>query len=314
MSYTEHHFRSDDGLGLYYRSYGSGQNTLLCLPGLTRNCKDFEELAEHLAAQWRVITPDVRGRGQSDRDPNPAKYHPGTYVRDTWKLLDELGLDRVAIIGTSLGGLMAMIMADQQPRRLIGLVLNDIGPELPPAAITRILLYAGRTSPVGDWEAAAAQMKQSYGLAYRDMPDEFWIRLARMCYRSNAHGELEPDVDPAIGESLRKAQTLMSVLRTLRRLGLKRRVAGVNIDQWDSFRAVTMPCLLLRGALSDVLTVEIALRMHTMKPEMELVAVTGRGHAPLLNEPEARRAIDRFLNRLLAGGPSGPEPKQKAQW
>ncbi len=166
MSYTEHHYRSPDGLNLYYRSYGSGENVVVCLPGLTRNCKDFEKLAGHLGATWRVITPDLRGRGQSEHDPQFRNYHPGTYVKDTWALLDELNIERVAVIGTSLGGLMAMIMADQQPHRLRGVVLIDIGPELPPAAVARILQYAGRSPAAENWDLAAGQVQRAYELAY----------------------------------------------------------------------------------------------------------------------------------------------------
>ena len=119
MSYTEHHYRSRDGLSLYYRSYGSGDDVVICLPGLTRNSKDFEDLAKHLSTRWRVISPDLRGRGRSDHDPKTSHYFAGTYVKDVWTLLDGLDIERFAIIGTSLGGLMAMIMADQQAVRLV---------------------------------------------------------------------------------------------------------------------------------------------------------------------------------------------------
>ena len=302
MSYSEHHFVSHDGLSLYYRSYGAGDDVVVCLPGLTRNCKDFEELAEHLAGNvtrpWRVLTPDLRGRGRSDRDPKSANYHPGTYVRDTWTLLDGLGVDRVALIGTSLGGLMSMIMADQQPKRLRGVVLNDVGPELPPEAVGRILQYVGRTPPASDWAAAAAAAKQNYGLAFPDAPDSFWDRYVRLSWAENPEGRPEPDMDPAIGEALRKAQDAVRLLRRLRRWGLLKRVGGVPIDTWDAFRAVTMPCLLLRGELSDVLTEDIVARMQRAKPDLAVQCVPERGHAPLLDEPVARAAIDGFLQRL----------------
>lgn len=302
MSYSEHRFESHDGLSLYYRSYGAGEDVAVCLPGLTRNSKDFEELAEHLAGKaerpWRVLTPDLRGRGRSDRDPKPANYHPGTYVRDTWTLLDGLGVERVALIGTSLGGLMSMIMADQQPERLRGVVLNDVGPEIPPEAVGRILQYVGRTPPAFDWAAAAAAAKQNYGLALPDAPDSFWDHYARLSWAENAEGQPVPDMDPAVGNALRKAQGAVKVLRWLRRWGLLKRVGGVPIDTWDAFRSVTMPCLLLQGALSDVLTDDIVARMQQAKPDLELLRVPERGHAPLLDEPLARAGIDDFLQRL----------------
>jgi len=140
--YSEHHYQSVDGLSLYYRNYGTSDNVLICLPGLTRNSKDFEELALRYAPDWRVITPDLRGRGQSDRDPVPSRYQHLTYASDIWKLADELEVQNFAILGTSLGGLIAMQMATQQPNRLPGIILNDIGPVIPDGAVCGT--YSGR--------------------------------------------------------------------------------------------------------------------------------------------------------------------------
>ena len=298
MSYSEHHYRSNDGLKLYYRVYGSNENVLICLPGLTRNCKDFEKLAEHLASEWTVITPDLRGRGQSEHDPKFRNYRPGTYVADTWNLLDNLGITQVVVIGTSLGGLMAMIMADQQPQRLRAVVLNDVGPELPPAAVARILTYAGRTPPADNWDLASEQVRQAYALAYPKEPPEFWPEFARLSYRKDGSGKIAPDMDPAIGEALRKSRGIVKVFHWLRKHGLKRRLGGVNIDPWDSFRAINMPCLLLHGEISDVLTPEIIERMRAVNPQLGVCTVPDRGHAPSLDEPVARAGIDGFLNQL----------------
>ncbi|MCJ7558783.1 MAG: alpha/beta hydrolase [Gammaproteobacteria bacterium] len=299
MSYSEHHYRSNDGLKLYYRVYGSNENVLICLPGLTRNCKDFEKLAEHLASGWTVITPDLRGRGQSEHDPKFRNYRPGTYVSDTWSLLDSLGLTRVVVIGTSLGGLMAMIMADQQPQRIRAVVLNDVGPELPPAAVARILTYAGRTPPADNWDLASEQVRQAYALAYPKESADFWRDFTRLSYRQVDSGKVEPDIDPAIGEALRKSRGILKFLQWLRKHGLKRKVGGVNIDTWDSFRAISMPCLLLHGEISDVLTPEIVGRMIAVNPQLQVCTVPDRGHAPSLDEPVARSAIDGFLDRIL---------------
>ena len=302
MSFSEHRFESHDGLSLYYRSYGAGDDVAVCLPGLTRNSKDFEHLAEHLSGlaqgPWRVLTPDLRGRGRSDRDPKASNYHPGTYVRDTWTLLDGLGIRRVALIGTSLGGLISMIMADQQPDRLRGVVLNDVGPEVPPDAVARILQYVGRTPPAADWAAAAAEAQRNYGLAFPGVSDDFWPRYVRLAWTENAEGRPAPDMDPAIGDALRKAQSAVKVLRRLRRWKLLKRVGGMPIDTWDAFAALTMPGLLLQGELSDVLTGEIVSRMRDRKPDLEVVRIPDRGHAPLLDEPLALAAIDDFLARL----------------
>ncbi|MEJ8567331.1 alpha/beta fold hydrolase [Elongatibacter sediminis] len=298
MSFRERYFRSSDGLSLYYRDYGSGGNVVLCLHGLTRNSRDFHDLAEHLSARYRVLAADIRGRGKSDRDRRPARYTPAVYVRDAWRLLDQAGVDRFTLIGTSLGGLMGMIMANQQAGRLRGLVLNDIGPEVPPAATARILEYAGRTPPAADWAEAARQSRQAYELALPDLPDSFWDDYARQGWRENSAGRPEPDVDPAVGDVLRNPPLAARAIQCLYRRGLVRRVGGVPLNLWEAFRAVTMPCLVIHGKLSDVLTPDIIDRMRAIKPVLEAVDVPHRGHTPLLDEPVARGAIDSFLARV----------------
>ena len=297
MNYTEHRLTSHDGLSLYYREYGSGPDTLICLPGLTRNSKDFENLAGHLASRWRVLSPDLRGRGQSDHDPKWKQYLPPTYVRDTWTLMDSLGIESAVVVGTSLGGLMAMIMADQQPQRLRGAVMNDVGPAVSASAITRILEYAGRTPPQADWASAIACTRDNYGLAYPDEDDAFWERQARAGWRELPDGRVVPDYDPAIGDALRFAARSAGLVRFLQRLKV-RRLRGINLDPWDNFRSMNMPVLLMRGAMSDVLELETVRRMQQLKPDLEVVSVPGRGHAPTLDEPLARVAIDDFLERL----------------
>lgn len=297
MSYQEHRFTSHDGLSLYYREYGASEDVVVCLPGLTRNCKDFEQLAEHLAARYRVITPDLRGRGQSDRDPKWKRYLPPTYVRDMWTLLDGLNIDRAVIIGTSLGGLMAMIMADQQPQRLRGVVLNDVGPEVPPEAIARILQYAGRTPAQEDWEAATSLAKQNYAVAYPNADDDFWAVQARMAWAEQADGTVTPDYDPKIGDALRQASRAGGLIRFLQRIGI-RRIKGVNLDPWENFKAMDMPVLVIRGGISDILPPETIAAMKEIKPDLVVCEVPDRGHAPTLDEPEARAAIDQFLTGL----------------
>lgn len=300
MPYTEHHYRSRDGLSLYYRQYGGQANSkvILCLHGLTRNSKDFHQLAQRLAPEYRVISVDIRGRGQSDRDSRPIRYNPGQYVKDAWQLLDLLNVQQVTVIGTSLGGLMAMIMADQLPWRLLAVVLNDIGPELPLPAMRRIMSYAGRTSPAQSWEEAALQAKGAYEVAMPDMPMEFWREFVRLSYRENALGRPEPDMDPAIAQVLRHPPAVVKWLRWMNEHGWINRVAGVAIDPWDAFHALRIPSLLVHGALSDVLTDEIVRKMLVVHPKMQVVRVANRGHAPRLDEPEALVAIDGFLDKV----------------
>jgi pimeloyl-ACP methyl ester carboxylesterase len=298
VTYTENRYTSHDGLSLYYREYGQGPDVVICLHGLTRNCKDFESLAEHLSNRYRVITPDIRGRGVSDRDPEWKHYVPPTYAGDTWTLMDSLGLERAAIVGTSLGGLIAMIMADQHADRLSAVVLNDVGPEVPDTAIARLLQYVGRATPQPSWAAATELTRTNYELAYPGMDQSFWERQARASWREREGGTLLPDYDPEIGTAARHVARSMWLVRLLRRLGV-RRLRGINLDPWDNFRKLSMPVHLLRGELSDILPPATVAAMKSVKPDLGITEIPERGHAPTLDEPEARAAIDRFLDESL---------------
>jgi pimeloyl-ACP methyl ester carboxylesterase len=303
MSHTEHRYHSHDSLSLFYRDYppgdrASGDDVVICLPGLTRNSLDFEPIALRLAAAgWRVLTPDLRGRGRSEPDPNWKQYLPPTYVQDTWNLLDGLGIRRVAVIGTSLGGLMAMIMADQQPERLRGVILNDVGPEITPESIERILGYVGRTPPQPDFDSAVRAFADAYAIAYPDVEEDFWHEQVRRTWRQTEDDQWVPHYDPKIGDALRHAVQSADAVRELLEQGTRRR-EGLNLDPWDNFRAMAMPTLLLRGVLSDVLSPAIVARMREIKPELEVVEIPNRGHVPMLDEPESLAAIDAFMARL----------------
>lgn len=275
-------WESADGLKLFYRDYApsaGGGVPVLCLPGLTRNSRDFNELAEHLAGHRRVICPDLRGRGHSQHDPEWRNYQPLTYVDDTWRLLDTLGLEHVVVIGTSLGGLMAMIMAAQQPQRVTGVVLNDVGPEIAPEGLARIRAYTGKLPAVRSWEDAVAQVRQIYGAALPGLDDARWLAYAHQGFRENAEGIPQLDYDPAIGRAIEE-------------------VSGEPPDPWPLFRALTMPTLALRGEFSDILAPATLERMQQEKPGLQAVIVANRGHVPLLDEPESLAAIDDFLASL----------------
>lgn len=297
MNYTEHRFTSFDKLSLYYRSYGEGDNVALCLPGLTRNSNDFVGIASHLSDRWRVITPDLRGRGHSDYDPNWEQYTPLTYVRDAFTLMDKLGIQRWVNIGTSLGGLMTMLMAGQQPNRLRGAILNDVGPEITPEALERIATYVGSTPAQLDWATASKMAEKNYALAYPDADEAFWLEQAKAAWRERDDGMIEPAYDPNIGNVFRDAVKAIARWRLLRRFGIgpKRPPA---LSFWDDFDQLNMPCLLLRGDLSDVISPEIVERMKQEKPDLEVLNVPRVGHVPTLIEPESLQAIDPFLERL----------------
>lgn len=277
-----HFFQTSDGLNIFYRDHG-GQNDgtpIICLPGLTRNSRDFETLAMHLSNLRRVLTIDFRGRGFSDRDANWRNYHPATYVADVWTLLDLLNIDRVIVVGTSLGGLCAMLMAKTQPTRVAGVVMNDIGPDINPAGLERIQQYTGRLAPVSSWEEAAAQTKDIYGAWLPGLSDAAFDTLARRAFREDDDGVPQLDIDTNIG-------------RAVRELGAQ------GGDPWQVFAALdAIPTTLLWGELSDILTADIIEKMQAAKPDLRVVAVPNRGHVPMLDEPECLAAIDQLLENV----------------
>lgn len=284
QAYVEHHVALRDGVRMYCRDYGAANGArpaVLCLPGLTRNCRDFEPLARALAGEWRVLTPDLRGRGRSGHDPQWRNYQPLTYATDVLELLDALEVPRMSLIGTSLGGLIAMLLAAMRPALLAGVVLNDVGPELDPAGLARIATYVGKLPPVVSWDEAAAQARFVNCSAFPDYTESDWLRFARNIYSEDAAGRPVLDMDPRIGDALRDAP------------------AGAALDLWPLYRALLpLPTLAIRGALSDLLSAATLARMAQLKPDLHTLVVPGRGHAPTLDEPDCRGAIRVFLETL----------------
>jgi pimeloyl-ACP methyl ester carboxylesterase len=282
--YAEIDWQSHDGLRLYARVYDGARSaapTVLCLHGLTRNSRDFEDLAPHLQRRYRVIVPDLRGRGFSARDPQPQNYQPGIYVQDVLALLGAAVAPRVAVIGTSLGGMLAMMLGFSHPDRIAGIVLNDVGPEIDPVGIERIKQYAGRLPPALTWSEAEAQTRAVYGDAWPGLAPDRWTALARRGYRQNAAGMVELDADPNIGEALRAAP-------------------ATALDLWPLWKALRkVPTLAIRGERSDILSAATFARMKTQNPDLQQLQVANRGHVPLLDEPECVVAIDAFLSRIL---------------
>lgn len=277
-----HFFRTDDGLNVYFRDFG-GQNDgtpIICLPGLTRNSRDFEDLANYLADRRRVLTIDFRGRGFSDHDPNWKNYHPGTYVNDVWTLLDSLDIPKVIVVGTSLGGLCAMAMAAQHGERLAGVVMNDIGPEINPAGLARVQEYTGRVEPVSTWQEAAGQTRQIYGEWLPGLTDKDYEKMAWKAYREDDNGVPRLDIDNNIGRAVRD-------------------VGAQKGDPWQFYAALKdKPVTLLWGVLSDILTEDIIDKMKMAKPDLDVIPVPNRGHVPLLDEPECLAAIDEFIEKV----------------
>lgn len=281
--WQDRYFTSADGLRLYYRDYAAlqpGRVPVLCLPGLTRNCRDFETTALRLQQTRRVLSPDLRGRGRSQHDPNWENYHPGTYLTDIGRLLVDAGVERVVLLGTSLGGILSMLMCATVPRLPAGVILNDIGPEVAAEGLQRISGYVGRNAPVHDWDEAAAQMRATYGLAMPEASDEEWHAFARRSY-TEVDGAPRLDVDPGVGEAVRATR------------------AGAVPDLWPVYAALQpLPALAIRGEVSDVLSEATFERMAREKPDLVRVTAARRGHPPLLDEPECVAAIDHFLAQL----------------
>lgn len=279
-------YTAADGLQLFYRDWegAAARPPLLCMHGLTRNSSDFIELAEHIAPRHRVIAPDVRGRGRSAYDPDWHNYYPAFYTGDMWRLLDELKIERAVLVGTSMGGIMAMLMAVQQPQRVAGIVLNDIGPAIDPVGLARIAGYAGAAALPRDWDEAGAQIRERCSAALPAMSDAFWQRYTQRSFKAGADGVPVPDYD----------------LNIAKRFGDDSGDAEHKL--WELFALVRQPLLVLRGELSDILAPATVVRMAQLHPGLRSVEVHQRGHVPLLDEPEVLAAIDQLLAATKPAG------------
>jgi pimeloyl-ACP methyl ester carboxylesterase len=278
----ERYLTSHDGLQLFYRDYPgpSDRPPLLCLHGLTRNSRDFEAFAERYAGKFRVIALDFRGRGNSDRDPQSERYLPTTYAIDVLKLLDALGIDRAIFVGTSLGGLVTMVVAATQPQRIAGAILNDVGPELEDSGIERIRGYVGKGVEFRDWTEAAAYVAAINGNLPATHGPEDWMRAARRLCRED-RGSVVFDYDMAIADAFNAPAD------------------GPAFDMWPLYRQLArVPLLILRAEHSDLLSPATAAGMRDAAADATLVTVTGVGHAPELTEHTAVAAIDEFLTRF----------------
>lgn len=278
--YRDWRIGAQDGLRLAVRDYGdpaSPHAPLLCLGGLARYAADFHELALKQAARRRVVALDYRGRGHSEWAGDARDYAAETLLSDVLQAMTATHLHRPVILGTSLGGSLAMAIAVVAPTRLAGAVLNDIGPAIDPGGIERIMGLVGRDWPQPDWNSATTLVERLMpGLGVCDKAT--WRRIAEATFLRGDDGQLHVAWDPRIVEPFRN---------------------GARRDLWPLFRGLRdFPVLALRGAQSDVLSPETLARMQAEKPDMTAVTVPGRGHAPLLDEPEAERAIDDFLARI----------------
>jgi len=282
-SYSDAYWTSRDGLKLHYRDYPgrADRPVVLCLPGLTRNARDFTHVAERIAGDWRVLCVDLRGRGDSAYAKESATYNPLQYVEDLGELFQQAGIDRFVAIGTSLGGLLTMIMAMTMPDRIAGALLNDVGPEVSAEGLERIRGYVGQGRTFPTWMHAARALEEGQGDVFPDYRVSDWLDMAKRCMVVGGNGRIVFDYDMKIAEPFAQPG------------------GEAGVDMWPGLLALKgRPVALLRGELSDILSKQVHRKMAKSLPDSDAVTIPKVGHAPMLDEDEAVAAIDRLLARV----------------
>jgi pimeloyl-ACP methyl ester carboxylesterase len=301
MDFREHLVAAADGTRLYARDYGgAGLTPAVCLPGLTRNARDFETIAPALAASRRVVALDFRGRGRSGR-ADPATYRPDQEAADTLAVLDHLGIGRFAVIGTSRGGIVAMIMAARALGRMAGVLFNDIGPRIDAQGLLRIRTYLGSDPQFADWDEAVSALK-SANPGFPDLSPDQWHAFARRVYRE-VDGRPRADYDMGLAVNFPSPDDITQ---------------GKVPELWPLLDMLSpLPCLVLRGEHSDLLSPGTVAEMQARHPRLAAVTVSRRGHVPFLDEPESFAAITDWLAAVdsaaatpapPAGTPAGTAP------
>jgi len=261
---------------LHYTEWGSpGDPVVVCVHGLSQNARSFDTLAAKLEATHHVVCLDVAGRGQSGWLDDPAGYNYAQYMADANALIARLGVDRIDWIGTSMGGLIGLMMAAMANSPVRRLVINDIGPFVPKAALHRIGAYMTRDNRFADMAAFEAYLRDVYA-PFGPLSDDQWARMAKHGARRNDDGTVSPSYDPAIADAFRQGP--MS-----------------DVDLWPFWDAITCPALVLRGVESDILHTDTAAEMTQRGPKATLVEFAGIGHAPALQADDQIAAIRDFL-------------------
>lgn len=277
---------SRDNVRLTWRDYPGRADwpTVVCLHALTRNARDFEEVAARVNAQgWRVVAVSLRGRADSGYATDAMSYVPLTYAQDLDLLLRAAGVERMVLIGTSLGGILTMLLATTHREQIAGALMNDVGPDLEPAGLAKIRTYVGKGASWPSWLLAARALRDGFGDTYPRWGEEDWLRHAKRLCRVAPNGRIAFDYDPRIAEPFRTPG------------GEK-----PGVDLWptlDAFRDV--PVASLRGDRSDLFSAQTQARMAEMLPHLDVVVVPDVGHPPTLEEPEAWAAVERLLARVV---------------
>lgn len=281
-SYQDIYWESDDGLKLHARDYpsDSDKTPVICIPGLTRNARDFDHLGAGFSGGRRVIMLDLRGRGFSEYAKDSSTYNPKQYVSDIIMLMDELKIPKAVFFGTSLGGVVTMIIAKMHPARVAGVLLNDIGPELDQKGLDRIADHVGQGRSFDTWAHAGRDMAENGGDISPDFTLKDWIAFAKKVYRMNSSGRIKLDYDMKIAEPFD-------------------RKGGGSGALWNALENIKeIPTLILRGELSDLFSEEVACKMLEKLNKADLVTVPRVGHAPTLEEPASLDAINQLLHRI----------------
>ena len=279
--FSDFYYQVPDGLTLYARDYPGPDDRAGCvllMHGLTRNSRDFDVLADRLSVHFRVLVPEQRGRGRSEWDSQPDRYGIPTYVNDMFELLEAVGEDHVAAVGTSMGGLMAMVMNAMRPGVFTHVVLNDIGPELSKEGLDRISGYVGQGGIISTWEEAVAYNRAINAVAFPSLSDQQWGEFTRQLF-GERNGAPFLDYDPAISQAVRSDEG-----------------SALPPDLWSVYAQLeSQPLMLIRGAISDLLDTDIKDRMIQSVPDLLYLEVADVGHAPMLIDDAVTEALEKFL-------------------
>jgi pimeloyl-ACP methyl ester carboxylesterase len=284
---VSHFVTAQDGLELHVRAYGARSDSrlpVICLPGLARTGADFERLARALsdtpANARSVFAVDSRGRGRSDRDPDPANYNVGVELNDVLTVMATLAIGPAVFVGTSRGGILTMLLASVRPDLLAGAVLNDIGPVIEPQGLLRIKGYVGKLPAPASFEDAAGMLRRLFGAQFTALTADDWTDFAHRTFEERT-GKLVASYDPALAQALADFE-----------------IGQPSSPLWPQFDALAcVPLMVVRGENSDLLSRDTVKAMRARRPDLQLVEVPAQGHAPLLMEDDIIAQIAEFIVR-----------------
>ena len=284
--YKDFLYTTQEGLRLYARDYGertAPRTPVICLPGLTRNSKDFDALARFLSKDRRVLCPDLRGRGLSEYAGSADAYTAQNELIDTLDLMTAAGIHQAVFIGTSRGGIITMLMAAFRPGALKGAILNDIGPAIEAKGLERIAGYAGTMETPSSWDEAAVKLRLMNERDFPNVTGEEWRAYSRRTFTTDENGAPKMDYDPKIGTAMRKGMDAAK---------------GELPDMWAQFKALShVPVLAIRGENSDILSAGTLQKMAEEHPTLTAVTLPDQGHAPFLDSAAEFDIIAGFLDR-----------------